>query len=245
MPSKSFARTDSLSSRPNTPRGPLMDSIILDGGLEIRRGGGGRILSGSFPLGRQATVRSNGRVRKERFKRGGGGRSVSWQYREFQKLQAQLAEDVSNIAADVISELEDQLEKRNSFLLVGHDYDKTIADTLTGNLALNFSDDAVNFSATLPDEAAMPSWVLDAVKAVEGGQLRGVSPGFQVPSKGSERLIPEPGNPSVMIREIEDSVVFEWSLVSRPAYSGTDITARNDAVSGAQDAKPGRATLWL
>ena len=222
-----------------------METIIFDGGLEIRRVGGGRILSGSFPLGRTATIRSNGRVRKEKFRRGNGGASMSWQYREFQKLQSQLAQDVGKIADDVIAELEDALEKRNTFLLSGHSYDKTLADTLTGNLALEFTDDAVKFSATLPDESAMASWIRDSVLAVESGQLRGLSPGFVVPTKGAEKLIPEVGNPGVYIREIQDSVVYEFSLVARPAYAGTEIIARHDAVNGAQDAKPGRATLWL
>lgn len=222
-----------------------MENIIFDGGLEIRRVGGGRILSGRFPLGRTATVRSSGRVRKERFKAGNGGSSMSWQHREFQKIQAKLAEDISGIADDVLAGLEDELEKRNTFLLAGHSYDRTIADTLTGNLSLTFSDDAVNFAATLPDEANMPSWVRDSILGVEGGQIRGISPGFQVPTKGAERLIPEPGNPGVFIRQIEDSVVFEYSLVSRPAYSGTDITARNHAVHATGDAKPQRGTLWL
>ena len=222
-----------------------MDSIIHDGALEVRRVGGSRILSGSFPLGRTATVRSSGKVRKEKFARGRGGRSMSWQVREFQKLQAKLAEDISQIADDVLVELEDQLEKRNTHLLIGHSYDRPVADMITGNLAINFTDEAVNFSATLPAEADMPSWISDAVKAVDGGQLRGVSPGFQVTAKGAERLIPEPGNPSVSIREIQDATVFEYSLVSRPAYSGTSIDARSDesAVRGAQHA--GRVLGWL
>ena len=222
-----------------------METIVFDGGLEIRRAGGRRYLSGSFPLGRQATMRSSGRVRKERFRRGNGGSSMSWQFREFQKVQAKLSQDIGKIADDVIAELEDELLKRNTHLLVGHSYDRAIADTITGNLALEYTDDAVKFVATLADEVDMPSWVKDAVLAVDGGQIRGVSPGFQVPGKGSERLIPEPNNPGIFIREIEDAVVYEYSLVSRPAYSGTELTARHDAVNGAQDAKPGRATLWL
>ena len=218
---------------------------IFDGSLEVRRVGGSRILSGSFPLGRTATIRSSGKVRKEKFARGRGGRSMSWQVREFQKLQSQLAEDISQIADDVIAELQDSLEKRNTHLLIGHSYDKPVADMITGNLVLDFTDDAVSFAATLPAEADMPSWIRDAVLAVDGGQLRGVSPGFQVTEKGAERLLPEPGNPSVMIREIQDATVFEYSLVSRPAYSGTTIDARHDesAVRGAGQA--GGVLGWL
>ena len=170
---------------------------------------------------------------------------MSWQVREFQKLQSQLAEDISQIADDVIAELQDSLEKRNTHLLIGHSYDKPVADMITGNLVLDFTDDAVSFAATLPAEADMPSWIRDAVLAVDGGQLRGVSPGFQVTSKGKETLLPEPGNPGVYIREITDATVFEYSLVSRPAYSGTDVTARHDenAVHGAQHA--GGLLGWL
>ena len=41
----------------------------------------------------------------------------------------------------------------------------------------------------------MPSWILDAVKAVEGGQLRGISPGFVVGAKGqASGLVPEDGD---------------------------------------------------
>ena len=71
-----------------------MDSLIFDGSLEIRVSGAGRVLRGAFPLGRTATLSSAGRVRKERFASGGGGRSVSWQVREFEKLQAELSETI-------------------------------------------------------------------------------------------------------------------------------------------------------
>ena len=103
----------------------------------------------------------------------------------------------------------------------------------------------MRFEAALPDDVDQPSWVRDAVLAVRGGQLRGVSPGFQVTSKGAERLIPEPGNPAVLIREITDATIYEYSLVSRPAYSGTTLDARQDAVHGEVKQGPGRATLWL
>ena len=77
--------------------------------------------------------------------------------------------------------------------------------------------------------------------AVEAGLLRGISPGFQVGVKGGERLIPEPGNPGVMIREITDAVAFEYSIVARPAYSGTEVDARADdpALTGS------RRRVWL
>ena len=182
--------------------------MILYGHLEVRARGSGRVLSGRFPYGRTATVRAGGRVRKERFAPG----ALAWQVVEFEKLQAQAAKAVGKA---VDAALEDALERRNTFLLVGHSYDRSLADM---------------------------SWVRDAVLAVEAGQLRGISPGFQVPAaKGGERLIPEPGNPGVMIREITDAVAFEYSLVARPAYSGTDVDARAEdpALTGS------RRRIWL
>ena len=172
-----------------------MDSLIFDGQLEIRVSGAGRVLRGAFPLGRTATLRSAGRVRKERFASGGGGRSVSWQVREFEKLQAELSETISSTLNEAqktlrVEALEDAIEKRNTHLLIGHDWNRAIADTRTGNLALVFADDSVRFEAALPDEVDMPSWVRDAVLAIRGGQLRGVSPGFQVSSKGAEKIAP-------------------------------------------------------
>ena len=213
------------------------DFPIFDGAFEVRARGSGRVLSGRFPYGRTATVRSGGRVRKERFKSG----SLSWQVREFDKVQAELGALVKDTAAEVREALEDELERRNSFLLIGHSYDRAIADMSSGTLKVKHTAAAVEIEAALPDPDRMPSWVRDAVLAVEGGQLRGISPGFQVPAKGGERLIPEPGNPGVMIREIEDAVAFEYSLVARPAYSGTDVDARADdpALTGR------RRRLWL
>ena len=62
---------------------------------------------------------------------------MSWQYREFQKVQAKLADDIGAIADEVKAELEDELLKRNTHLLIGHSYDRAVADTLTGNLLSN------------------------------------------------------------------------------------------------------------
>ena len=206
------------------------DTIVFDGAFEIRaRGGGGRILSGKFPYNKTATVKSSGRTRKETFKSG----SMSWQVREFEKLQAKMADVANQKIAQaqkeiLIEQLEDAIEKRNTFLLVGHSYDRTIADMRSGTLAVVHKADAVELEATLPDDADMPSWVRDAVLAVKGKQLRGISPGFQV-AKGGEHLEREdPAAGNAMIRVIDDAVVFEYSLVARPAYAGTDVDARAD-----------------
>ena len=205
------------------------DLIVFDGAFEVRARGAGRVLSGKFPYNKTATVKSSGRARKERFKSG----SMSWQVKEFQKLQGELAGVMKSSLDEarkqiLIEQLEDAIEKRNTFLLVGHSYDRTIADMRSGTLVVNHKRDAVELEAELPADDAMPSWVRDAVLAVQGRQLRGISPGFQVP-RGGEKLIKEdPSMGDSMIREITDAVVFEYSLVARPAYAGTDVDARAD-----------------
>ena len=72
------------------------DYPILDGHLEVRARGSGRVLSGRFPYNRTATVRSRGRVRKERFAPG----ALAWQVREFEKLQ----EEAAALAGKVLDE---------------------------------------------------------------------------------------------------------------------------------------------
>ena len=213
----------------------MIDCPIFDGHLEIRARGSGRVLTGRFPYNRTATVRSRGRVRKERFAPG----ALAWQVVEFEKLQKEAAALVGKAVDEA---LEDALERRNTFLLVGHSYDRALADMRSGSLKVKHTAAAVEIEAALPDPDKMPSWVRDAVLAVEAGQLRGISPGFQVPAKGAERLIPEDGNPGVMIREIQDAVAFEYSLVARPAYSGTDVDAREFEITHAQF---GRRRVWL
>ena len=158
----------------------------VGGCLEIRQRGGGRSLSGSFPYGRTATVRDRGRVRKETFRQG----AFSWQLREFarvtQELNAALAE-VGDEALEAtrddelsleqrraneparVSELRQELERRNIHILSGHSFDRPLGSLLAGNARVTDGDDAVHFAVDLPDEARQPSWMKDAVLAIEAG----------------------------------------------------------------------------
>ena len=217
----------------------MTDDFVLDGSLEIRARGSARMLTGRFPYNKRATVRSAGRVRKEVFLTD----SLGWQTKRFEELNAEMNQMMKGVVDQVRLELlTEELERRNTHLLIGHSYDKAVADTRTGNLTVTHTRAAVEIEAELPSESRQPSWVKDAVLAVEGGQLRGISPGFQVPAgKGAERLVPEPGNPSVMIREILDAVAYEYSLVARPAYASTEVDARADDPAEV----PRRRRLWL
>ena len=165
--------------------------------LEIRRSGGMSTLSGRFNYGSVATIRDRGRVRKERFE------SRAFRYA-----------------------IED--EQRQIDILVGHDFGKPIASRKAGTLEIADGDDGVTFEARLPDDP--PSWVVDAEKAIAAGLMVGLSPGFTVPPAsvvpGAERLGPEPGNPGVQIRVINAAVLHELSIVTRPAYSETEVDVR-------------------
>lgn len=202
---------------------------VWSGQLEVRQDGDRPVITGSFPLETTATVSNKGRVRKERFRSG----SMSWQVREFQKLQQEFSRMIGEAWDDVqkelrLAQLEDALEKRNTHLLIGHSYDKAIADMKTGTLAVRHTPKSVELEAMLPPLDEQPSWVKDAVLGIKGGQLRGISPGFQVTAKGAERLIPEDGLGDALVREILDSAVYEYSLVARPSYPLTRVDARAD-----------------
>lgn len=170
---------------------------LYPGQLEYRQRG--RELIGRFPYGKLATVRDRGRVRKERFSR-----------RAFKFAVEDPSRDID--------------------LLAGHSFDRPLATRRLGSLELEETDDGLNFVATLPPESEQPSWVQDTVKAVRGGLARGISPGFRVPPSSAvsnaEELLPEPGNPGVMIRQINSAVLFELSVVTRPAYDETSVELR-------------------
>ena len=169
---------------------------LLD--LEIRRRGGGREIRGRFPYNRTATLRDRGRVRKERF------RSRAFRFA-------------------VESE-------REINLLAGHSFKTPLASRRAGTLVLADGEDELSFRATLPPDAAQPTWMRDTVLALEAGLIQGISPGFNVPPSNvvpdAESLIPEAGNPGVMIRDIREAVLYELSLVSRPAYEETSVEVR-------------------
>ena len=121
-------------------------------------------------------------------------------------------------------------ESHDIDLLRGHNFDNSLASKLGGSLALSETDDELLFDAELPPESIQPSWIVDTVLAVRSGLIRGVSPGFRVPPAtvvpNAVELIPDRENPDVMVRRINEAVLFELSLVTRPAYATTEIDVR-------------------
>ena len=176
--------------------------------LEVRQRGGAPSIGGSFKYGSTATIRDRGRVRKER-----------------------MSPRAFNFA------VED--EESEVSALYGHDFNRPLGSKKAGTLKLRDSDDALNFVVQLPEPGDMTSWQVDALRAAEQGLIRGVSPGFRVPPssavRGAQELIPEPGNPGVSIRIIHEAILYELSLVSRPAYPDTVIDIRADELKGEID----------
>ena len=137
-------------------------------------------------------------------------------------------------------------------LLVGHSYDKPLASKRAGTLRLVDGDDALRFEADLPEVGARPTWVEDAARSVESKLMQDLSPGFVVAPRSinpnAERIIPEPGNPSVGIREITDATLLEMSLVTRGSYSeGTDVSLRAEDLRGQHvtDRLKRKCMIWL
>ena len=224
------------------------DFPIFAGELEIRARGDSRVLRGTFPYspgpGRgMATVGDRGRARKERI----AADAFSWQIDEFAKIQKQLAAAVdASVDQAQIELLRQELSRRNIHVLSGHSYDRPLGDLKGGTARVTSSKAALSFEVDLPAEADRPSYMGDLIKQINGALVAGISPGFRVPPLGvvpnAERLEREPGNPAVQVRVIENAVLHEISVVTRPAYSETDIAVRSDERAGD---RRGRRRVWL
>ena len=165
--------------------------------LEYRQRG--RHLLGTFRYGAFATMRDRGRERKE---------------------------TISPRAFTFAVESEDH----DIDLLRGHAFDSPLASKLAGTLVLVETNAALEFDAELPPERSQPSWMVDTVLAVRSGLIKGISPGFRVPPlsvvPNAEELVPETGNPNILVRRVNHAVLYEISLVTRPGYTGTEIDIR-------------------
>ena len=130
-------------------------------------------------------------------------------------------------------------------LLVGHDFGKPLASRAAGSLHIESFADAVRFEAVLPERA--PSWVVDAELAIDAGLATGLSPGFRIPPpnvvRNAVELVPEPGNPGVQVRRINQAVLREFSVVTNAVYDA-EVELRSDDMP-TPDNRPSRFTLWL
>lgn len=169
--------------------------------MEERARGQNRRLRGRFPYNRRAVLsdggRKGGKPQKEEFK------SLAFNYR---------------------------IEKpdENIFLLVGHDYGQPLASKEAGTLDIKDSPEAVTFVAEIKPEIEETTWAKDAFAQMKAGLVGGISPGFRLPPPSAvpepEVIRPEPPSEGrAMIRTILAALLYEFSLVTLPAYDETEI----------------------
>lgn len=165
---------------------------------------GTRTIAGKFPYGTLATLsdggRNGGRPRKERFA------ARAFAYR--------------------VEKPDEEIH-----LLFGHDFDKPLASKLAKTLRLQDRDDALSFEATISSELAEVSHVRDVLALISSGLAVGLSPGFRLPPPRAvaeaERIEDEdPRLGDAIIRTVMHALLFELSIVTRPAYSESEVEAR-------------------
>ena len=155
-------------------------------------------------------------------------------------MQQELAAAISDSLDEArLQLLRQEIERRNVHVLAGHSYDRPMGDMLRSGARVQSTREAVEFEIDLPVEGDQPSYMRDTVAMVRAGLIGGISPGFRVPPRAvvpdGERLEPEPGNEAIQVRVIENAVLSELSIVTRPAYSETDIDVRARSKRSRQD----------
>lgn len=181
-----------------------MEAPVYHAGLELRAAGDGtRRLKGSFPYGSLAVVNAGGngqRPRKEQF----APKAFSFA--------------VGDLTRDI-------------HFLIGHSFDRPLASRKAGTLVLADGDEALEFEAILTPDILRTSWAQDFVAAFAAGLIGGVSPGFRVAPadvvpKPEETTDEDPSQGNALIRTIYAAVLFELSMVTRPAYPETQVDLR-------------------
>lgn len=199
---------------------------FADGGLELRkRASGAMSLQGRFPYNTRAVLSDGGRT--------GRPRKEAIASRAFSYRLNRPDEDIH--------------------LLVGHSYDRPLASRGAGTLDIKDSDDEVTFTATISEEMQEVTWVQDVLKAMAAGLIVGLSPGFRIPPKravaDAEKVEDEGfdvanGAHNAIIRTIMAALLYEMSLVTRPAYPETQVEQRDWATSDAGLITPKPIQRW-
>lgn len=179
---------------------------FMAGELELRRSRGRKRLRGRFPYGKRATISA-----------GGNGRRP--QKEEFAPHAFSYA--VEDPARDI-------------HLLVGHSFDQPLASKMTETLSLQDTAEALTFEAEISAAIQEASWWLDFWAAFNAGLMVGLSPGFRIPPPeavpNAEKVVREdPSQGNALVRIINAAILFELSLVTRPAYQDTEVQAEDNS----------------
>ena len=182
---------------------------FADGGLELRkRASGALALQGRFPYGKRAVLSDGGRTGRPK--------------------KEVIAPRAFGFRVDD--------PKEDIHFLVGHSFDKPLASRGAGTLDLVDSDDALTFTATITEEMQEVSYVKDILAGIAAGLTLGISPGFRLPPKRAvpepekiedEGMDPENGAYNAIIRTVLAALLYEISVVTRPAYPEAQVEARN------------------
>lgn len=181
-----------------------MSGPVFDAGLELRAAGdGSRRLRGRFPYRKRAVLDAGGKGRRPR--------------------KEQFAPRAFSYAVDDT--------ERDIHLLIGHSFDKPLASRKAGTLALQDSDEALTFEAVLTTEIKQTNWARDFLAGFAAGLIIGISPGFRVAppevvEKPEEVEEEDPAEGNALIRTIFAAILFELSMVTRPAYAETEADLR-------------------
>lgn len=178
----------------------MMEFAAIIGELEVRRSRRGRRkLRGRFPYRKRAVLSDggkNGRPQKEEFVPGAFTHSIN-------------------------------NPDQDQHLLVGHSFDAPLASKNTGTLIFDDTEEALTFEAEISDAIAETSYGSDILKQIDSGLSVGISPGFRIPPPRAvakaevftdEGYDPARGNHNARIRTILQAILFELSVVTRPAY---------------------------
>ena len=121
--------------------------------------------------------------------------------------------------------------------LSGHRYDKPLASKLNGTLKLRDTSKALEFEARILPEIADTSHGRDALALLSAGLAVGISPGFRLPPERAvpreeaetfedEPINPDAGQHGARIRIIRQALLYELSLVTRPAFPDASAESR-------------------
>jgi HK97 family phage prohead protease len=178
------------------------------GELEIRASkSGARKLRGTFPYKKRAVLSDGGRK---------GGRP-------------QKEEFAPNAFAYRVNAPDKEIH-----LLAGHDFNRPLASKLNNTLKLIDTAAALTFEAIITPEIAATSYGADVIAQIDSGLAYGISPGFRLPPPRAvakpetftdEGFDPARGMHNALIRTIFQALLYELSIVTRPAYKESDITA--------------------
>jgi HK97 family phage prohead protease len=183
----------------------LWGGVATGGGLELRRENDGSVrLRGRFPYNEPAILSDGGRSGRPR----------------------------KEVMASNAFEYRVNRPDEDIHLLVGHDYDHPLASRGTGTLNLRDTAAALMFEANVRRAIAETTHGKDALAMIGAGLAVGISPGFRIPP---ERAVPDaeevveedPAEGMALIRVVKSALLFELSVVTRPAYPKAQIEARS------------------